>query len=124
MPNQLSNSVMFAEKNATFLHLWHRQYETDYRASGWAFNSLSVPTKLAKNNPSLIHIAEFKFVKPNYTQRKLIFTQNFDWSENYAIHLFIRFYKKKIDEHVIRNLNTTIGSVSRHVLFGNKELCL
>ena len=124
MTNLLSNSVMFAEKNASFLHLWHRQYETDYRASGWGHNSLGVPTKLAKNNPSLIHIAGYKFVKPNVIQRHLIFKQNFDWSDNYAIHLFVRYYKKKTDEFVIRNLNTTIGSVSRHVLFGNKELCI
>ena len=124
MTNLLSNSVMFAVKNASFLHLWHRQYETNYKNTGWGYNSLGVPTTLAKNNPSLIHIAGYKFVKPNANQRKLIFTENFDWSENYAIHLFIRFYKKKTDEYVIRNFNTTIGSVSRHVLFGNKELCL
>ena len=105
----------------------------DYKASIWNHNAIIVPSKLATKHPTLIHIEGYNFIRPkdktleiDWSEKYKLFHQNYDWSDNYAIHPFIRFYKYKneTDELVIRHLNTTIGSVARHILFGNKELCL
>ena len=129
----MSNSVIIGSSNATFLKLWHRGYELDYKAHHWTYNSLLVPSTIATRHPSHIHTEGYNFIRPNDKSLQLIwsdkyklFSQNYNWSENYAIHPFIRFYKYKneTDELAIRHLNTTIGSVARHILFGNKELCL
>jgi hypothetical protein len=49
--------------------------------------------------PDLIHVENKTFVRPNYTQLPLLFKMNFDWSKNYAIHLYIRFYKLRHNFH-------------------------
>ena len=111
-----------AEKNATFLQHWYRGYLEDYRRS-WNYNALALPAKLVEKFPSLIHIEGYNFTRPSWRFRDLIYSHNYNWSTNYAMHLFLRDYTNFTDENIIRSLNTTIGAISRHVIFGNKELC-
>ena len=118
----LGNQFVMAEKNATFLNLWHQSYK-NYRTGHWTYNSLITPLQLSEKHPELIHVDWYNFTRPNYHKTKLIFKENYDWSTNYAMHLYVRFYKEPINVDIIRTLNTTIGAISRHVLFGNKELC-
>ena len=113
-----------AKKNATFLHRWYNSYSTDYKRDNWSYNALVVSAQLAEKYPDLIHIGKYHFSRPSWVDRHLIYSLNYNWTLNYGIHLYLRDYKKYTDEVVIRNLNTTIGAISRHVLFGNKELCL
>ena len=116
------NQFILAKKNASFLALWHQSYK-NYKTGNWVWNSLITPFKLSREHPELIHVDGFNFTRPNYGQTKLIFKENYDWSTNYAMHLFIRVYKDPIDVKIMRTLNTTIGAISRYVFFGNKELC-
>ena len=118
----LGNQFILASKNATFLNLWHQSYK-NYRTGHWTYNSLIIPYQLSEKHPELIHIDGYNFTRPNYLQTKMIFKENYDWSTNYAMHLFIRWYKDPINVDIIRTLNTTIGAISRNVFFGNKELC-
>ncbi|CAC5384493.1 unnamed protein product [Mytilus coruscus] len=118
----LSNGLILAEKNATFLKIWHSEYKT-YNKSQWGYHSTIVPYLLSKKYPDLIHVENKTFVRPSWQQLPLLFEKNFNWSENYGIHLYIRFYKFTHDFNDIKYLNTTIGSVARHVLYGSKELC-
>jgi hypothetical protein len=120
--NNLSNGLILSERNAAFLDLWLSEYKT-YTKGQWAHHSTIVPNRLSLMHPDLIHVENKTFVRPNYTQLPLLFKMNFDWSKNYAIHLYIRFYKLRHNFHDIRYLNTTIGSVARHVVYGSKELC-
>ncbi|XP_076088311.1 uncharacterized protein LOC143058747 [Mytilus galloprovincialis] len=120
--HNLSNGLILSEKNAAFLSKWFSEYKT-YSKVQWAYHSTIVPNLLSEKYPDLIHVENKTFVRPNYTQLRLLFEMNFDWSKNYAIHLYIRFYKFIHDFNDIRYLNTTIGSVARHVLYGSKELC-
>ena len=117
------NQVIFGRKNATFLKLWHDSYK-DYKKKNWGHNSLVKPFQIAKANPSLIHIEGFNFTRPHGGNMGLIFFKNYDWSTNYAMHLYIRYYKKPINLKIIRTLNATMGSVARHIFFGNKDLCI
>lgn len=118
----LSNGLILAERNATFLNIWYSQYKT-YDKSQWGYHSTIVPFLLSKKYPDLIHVENKTFVRPSWQQLPLLFEKNFDWSKNYGIHLYIRFYKFTHDFNDIKYLNTTVGSVARHVLYGSKELC-
>ncbi|XP_060593020.1 uncharacterized protein LOC132747619 [Ruditapes philippinarum] len=119
----MGSQLVISKKNATFLNHWYNSYRDDYRKS-WAWNALWVPDKLSKQYPNLIHVEGYNFTRPNWQQVNLIFNQNYDWSTNYGMHLYIRWYKNETNNVIIRTLNTTIGAVCRHVLFGNKELCV
>ena len=79
--------------------------------------------KIAGRYPDLIHVEGYNFTRPNAGHVKQIFKQNYKWDKNYGMHLYLRWYKNDTSIDTIRRLNTTIGSVSRHILFGNKELC-
>ena len=119
----LGSQVIMSKKNATFLQLWYDTYRYDYRPI-WLHNALLLPANLAKKYPHLIHIEGFNFTRPNWPNRQQIFKGNYDWSTNYGMHLFERAYKNETTTEIIRTLNSTIGAVCRHVLFGNKEMCI
>ena len=121
LADTLGSQVIMAARNATFLNLWHQGYKKYSQV--WGENALRRPYIIAQHHPHLIHIEGYNFTRPDTTSRVWIFERNFDWSINYAMHLFIRFYKRNASVDSIRRLNTTIGAVSRHILFGNKELC-
>ena len=118
----MGSQFVMAKKNATFLNYWYTSYRDDYKKT-WAYNALWVPNNLAKKYPDLIHVEGYNFTRPNWKNVKQIFKENYDWSTNYGMHLYVRWYKNDTDVSIIRTLNTTIGSVCRHVLFGDKELC-
>ena len=113
-----------AKRNATFLQRWYKSYSNDSRGDSWVYNALVVSAKLAEKYPDLIYVGKYHFSRPSWNDRRLIHSANYKWNLNYGMHLYLRVYKKYTDENVIRKLNTTIGAISRHVLFGNKELCL
>ncbi|KAL4229573.1 hypothetical protein ACF0H5_012612 [Mactra antiquata] len=119
----MGSQLVMSRKNATFLQLWYQSYRDNYRKI-WAYNALWVPNGLAKKYPKLIHVEGYNFTRPSWKNAKDIFDNNYDWSTNYGMHMYARWYKRPIDVKIIRTLNTTVGSVSRHILFGNKELCL
>ena len=118
----MGSQFVMSKKNATFLNYWYNSYKDDYKHS-WAYNALWVPNNLAKKYPNLIHVEGYNFTRPNWKNVKQIFEQNYIWDTNYGMHLFVRWYKNDVSFDIIRTLNTTIGSVCRHILFGNKELC-
>ena len=128
----MGSQFIMARKGTPFLHLWLHSYEINYRTD-WTYNALEVPFNIAKQLPDTIHVESNRFTRPNGFQADLIYENNFDWSDNYAMHLFSRWYRSPIsmysskfrfDENSIGLLNITLGSVARHILFGNKELCI
>lgn len=121
--HNLSNGLILSAPNATFISHWLAGYRT-YTKAQWAQHSTILPYKLSLKYPNLLHVENKTFVRPNYTQLKLLFRKNFNWSKNYAIHLYIRFYKRMHTFMDVRRLNTTMGSVARYILYDNKELCL
>ena len=122
-PGVMASQFVMAKKSATFLNLWYNSYLKNYKPS-WGYNALLIPYWISKQQPNLINVVGDLFTRPGWSQRYFIFFRNVNWSENYAMHLYKRDYKDIIDEQTIRKKNTTIGSISRHVLLGNKELCL
>ncbi|KAL3836288.1 hypothetical protein ACJMK2_021725 [Sinanodonta woodiana] len=126
LPNQLGSQLIMAKRNATFLQLWYDSYKN--YSKEWLYNALEVPAMLASQHPELIHIDGYNFTRPSWQNMTWIFNRNYNWATNYAMHSYARMFVKeypnrKVDLMSIRYLNTTIGSISRHVLFGSKELC-
>ena len=118
----MGSHFVIARRNATFLTHWYNSYRDNYKPDR-TWNSLEVPFDIATRFPRIIHVEGYNFTRPNKSNLDQIFKQNYDWSTNYGIHLYIKAFKQRLNATVIRTLNTTIGSVCRHVLFGNKELC-
>ncbi|XP_021344386.1 uncharacterized protein LOC110444323 [Mizuhopecten yessoensis] len=118
----LSNGLIMSARNASFVNIWYSQYST-YDPTLWGHHSTIVPYQLSQQYPHLIHVENNSFVNPDYDHVDMIFNGNFNWNNNYAIHLFIRKYDLEHNFTDVRHLNTTIGAVSRHVLFSCKELC-
>ncbi|XP_052806612.1 uncharacterized protein LOC128235861 [Mya arenaria] len=119
----MGSQLVMAARDAPFLRMWYYGYRDDYRRI-WAYNALWVPNTLAKKHPDLIHVEGYNFTRPSWKNVKLIFDANYDWSSNYGMHMYARWYRRPIDVTSMRTLNTTVGSVSRYILLGNKELCI
>ncbi|XP_060072429.1 uncharacterized protein LOC132552283 [Ylistrum balloti] len=118
----LSNGLIMSSRNASFVNIWYSEYGT-YDGEVWGHHSTIVPFELSQKHPHLIHVENKTFVNPDFEHVDLIFEENFDWRNNYAIHLFIRKYELEHNFTDIRHLNTTMGSVARHVLYGCKDIC-
>ena len=113
--------------NAKFLYHWIKAYDDTYDPDKWGFHSTIIPFKLWKdhqNETGLIHVEDKTFHRPNPRDAsRLIYNDNYNWSNNYAIHMYIRQTKTVHTFKDIKFLNTTVGSVSRFILFDSKELC-
>ena len=119
----LGNQFIMSKRNGEFLSLWlngYRNYTDD-----WNYNSIRYPYKLSKLYPNLIQVLGRQLLVSSPISRKYLWHKNSNWSKNYALHFFLRGYKNKAEVTLesIRRLKTTIAAVSRHVLFGSKELC-
>jgi hypothetical protein len=130
MSNQSSGRLgcafIMAERNSTFLQRWLDGYRYHYRPEKYAYYSMVYPHILAKNHTDLIHIEYTTISRPQKMNYEKIYHKSYasyNWSYIYGIHLYIRMYKEPFDETSIRTMNFTLGSISRHVVCGNKELC-
>jgi len=60
----LCNAVMLASSGAEFIRVWYEKYR-GFDGAQWAHHSVSVPYRLAKQHPWLIHIQdEYSFFYP------------------------------------------------------------
>jgi hypothetical protein len=92
----------------------------------WNVHSVKIPAELAKAYPELIHTEEDTFHKPNWKNTKWLYSEGFlyDWSRNYAVHLWYRFHKKDHTPEDIKTINTTMGELFRFIYYGSPELIL
>ena len=121
-----ANSIVIAKRNAPFIKYWYESYRSYNRADG-NDHSQSIPFKLAEKHRGLVEIAGDAFSFPNVHQLSSLYSKNVYWRDKYGIHmhlkLYDRFYSKQLNMNSIKNMNTTAGAVSRHILFGNAEPC-
>ena len=121
----LVNAILISKKNATFLHIWRETYR-NFTSTEWAYHSCQIPFQLHKQYPQHIHVDKDRLINPGYPSSHLIFDLHtkFDWSKNYAIHLYYRVYKHRKTYNIttIRKLDSVFGQVSRYVLFGNSSI--
>jgi len=126
-PMMLGSGFIFVTRtNATFIRLWRQAYADNFDDSDWNRHSVYVPMELAKQHPNLIHVEWFSINRPNWNERQWLYTTGklWDWSENYAVHLWYREHPTNIayDPLTIRHLNTTTGEVLRLIYYENPRL--
>jgi len=126
----LGNGVILAVPNASFIQLWLDSFKK-YRPYSWAYNSIRVPFKLWKRHPELIHVEKTSINHPNWQDDELKYIYDssltFNWSENFAIHLWSHKMKKigKIqlyDADNIKHINSTFGQVARLIYYGSSNV--
>ena len=122
-PHLLGSGVILAQPNATFLHLWKDKYR-NYEPTKWNYNSVVVPMELAKRHAAIVHIEWFTIHRPNWFERDWLYAEGklWDWSENFAVHLWYRTHDGDYDPITIRTLNTTVGEIFRFIYYGSPQL--
>jgi hypothetical protein len=124
-PKVIGSSFIMAEKNSSFLQKWLNGYRYEYRNDSYIYSAMIYPSFLAYNYSNLVHVEYETLSRPWALHRDKIFLNiSYNWSEIFGIHLYSRTYKAYVDKNVIKQLNTTFGAIARHILYGNKELCL
>uniref|UniRef100_A0A8W8KE60 Alpha-1,4-N-acetylglucosaminyltransferase n=1 Tax=Magallana gigas TaxID=29159 RepID=A0A8W8KE60_MAGGI len=120
----LGSAVIIASKNSAFIKKWMDSYSA-YKPNSWGQNSVIMATKLAKQNPNLIHLE--RHYCSFYPYPTYLFKQNYKWSHSYGLHIYKPGREKQLKQlnfSSIRKLNNTLGAAFRFVLFDDKELCL
>jgi hypothetical protein len=120
----ISSAFIMAEKNATFLQKWLDSYKYEYYSKKYTYNAMFVPSILARKHKDLINIEFGKLSRQPSQTGRLIFNTNSKWKGIYGMHLFSRFSNLTMNIDLVKYFNSTVGSICRHILFGNKELCL
>lgn len=125
-PGRLCNGIMLGVRGAPFLRLLLEQYHS-YKGEeeAWAEKSVENTHKLAELYPHLIHIEETSLDRPSWFETDLMFNQVYNWSQNYAVHLFIRMWpneKKPTGPEDILTARTTLGQLARRIMFGSFEI--
>ncbi|XP_064631195.1 uncharacterized protein LOC135489669 isoform X2 [Lineus longissimus] len=123
LPNWLCNGFIMSKAFAPFLRMWHTEY-VSFNDGNWNYHSVQLPGIMAKNYPSLVHTEWDTIHRPNWQEIKKIYGigVKYDWSRNYAMHLWYRKYDKEHNEEDIKKLNSTLGEMFRYILYGKKEI--
>ena len=123
-PDILGSGFIMARPNATFLELWLDSYRTDFDDSDWNRHSTKVPMELARRHPGLIHVEWFTINRPNWFERKWLYEVGrlWDWSGNYAVHLWYREHNVEYSPQSIRRLNTTVAEIFRFIYYQSPKL--
>ena len=117
---RLCNNFIMSVKDAPFLEKWIYEYENDYRKD-WGYNNIKMPMKLSRKYKYMVHIEESSINRPSWEEDevKQLYSEGYiyDWSQNYAIHLW-HTVVGTYDYESLYFRNTTVGQVFRHVLSG------
>lgn len=121
--NVTSSAFISSEKNSTFVNEWLNGYKKHYLSYHYTYNAMTFPFRLAKRIPQHINVLKGTMSRPWNQTGTIVYKTNYKWDSIYGIHLFDRTFKSKMDEEEVKIFNSTVGSIVRHILFGNKELC-
>jgi len=121
------NGIMASAKGAPFTRILLEQYDS-YSGDdeAWGYRSVLVPHTLSRLFSSYIHIEEKSLNRPNWQELNEIYKTTYNWSGNYAIHLWVRLQvkedTKRVPESVaeIDCVDNTIGEIGRYVYYGSK----
>ena len=122
-PELLGNGIIVARPNATFIRTWYEHYNTfDDRA--YNEHSVRLPMTLAHQYPELVHIEWEHLLRPNWFERQWLIGNGklWDWFNNYAVHLYLKYHKLEYSPQNIKFLNTTTGELLRYIYYGTYEV--
>ena len=119
----LGSGIIVAQRHSAFLRMWLDSF-ADYRPWPWNWAKYAVwtPHALARQHPSDVHIEVSSLQHPTWAQSDLLCEGLYDWSDNFAVHVWKRFCFVPENPEEIDSLNTTLGEVMRYVYYGSKRL--
>lgn len=120
-PGRLNNGIIVSAKNASFLHIWYNTYK-NFTKREWDFHDTIIPYHLQYEHPHLIHVEEKSLNYPSGPDRHLIYEKLYDWSKNYAMHLWYRLYGLPLTQNNIKKMNTTFGQIARFIYYNTTKL--
>ena len=121
----LGSSIILSEPGGPFVCVWREAFRTySPYPWNWARYAVWTPHTLSNKLPEHIHIEKKHLLSPTWAQSELLFNKVYNWSENYAIHVWKRFGEVPEGPEDIKALNTTLGQIMRYVFFGSKDLIL
>lgn len=117
----MGNAFIAAKRNSDFIREWYSHYN-DFTKESFYKNSLQVPRDMWHRDPKRLHMESARLYNPNwYDADKLFKRGDFDWSDNYAIHVWTNGNPVPQSESDIQTTNTTIAQIFRYVLYGDKR---
>jgi len=115
----MGNAFIAAKRNSDFVREWYDHYNV-YNASQFFTNSLHVPRDMWHKNPGRLHMESERLYKPNWFEADKLFKRgDYDWSRNYAVHVWTNGNPVPRSEEEIQTANTTIAQVFRNALYGD-----
>ena len=120
-PGRLNNGIIIAREGATFIKYWRETYH-NFRKSEWDEHDTQVPYELQFQFPYLIHVEEKTLNYPSGKELDLIYERRYDWSNNYAMHLWSRLHDMEHGPAAIKTMNTTFGEITRFIHYGDPRL--
>ncbi|XP_074658073.1 uncharacterized protein LOC141911026 [Tubulanus polymorphus] len=123
--DKLCNGVIIGTRQAKFLKIWYKHYQT-FDDKVWGYHSVQLPAILAEKYPALVHVEETSLHRPNWRpeNRRYLYEQGlfFNYSQNYAVHLYYRWYNYDHNAEDIKTLDSTLGRIFRQVYYGSPDL--
>ena len=131
----LGSGIILSQPRAAFVCMWLHAFR-DYSPLPWhwatyavwtphrlahALSASSAATAAAQDE---IYIDERHLQHPTWLRSEQLFDTVYDWSENYAVHVWKRYGRVPESPDDVKRLNTTLGQVMRFVYFGSKDLIL
>ncbi|XP_055865652.1 uncharacterized protein LOC129922731 [Biomphalaria glabrata] len=115
----MGNGFIMSQKGNNFIKEWYQLYKTEYKQNSWGYNSMKVPMMLHRNDTSRLVEIGNKIYRPNWHERALLANGTYDWSKNYAMHIWRSAKPHPESTEEIKSANTTICEVLRYILYGN-----
>ena len=123
LPFTVNNGAMLGRRGAPFAQIWLETYRSPELCLEYGFESVRKAHNLSVLFPHLVHVEERSLVQPNYLHTELLYRDRYDWSANYAVHVFGEGKAKvPADGESLKGYDCMLGEVMRLVYFGDSKL--
>jgi len=126
----LSNAVLVAPPNSSFVNRWWGAYTTFDPKASWAYHSVILPREIAAQHPEEIVILSGKaFFAPPWTDLKSLYAEDdgYSYRDNFAVHLWTSAETKSYNKLATLSVpdvfsgNGSFYRVARRVIHDAKE---
>lgn len=115
----IGNAFISAKRNSDFIRDWYNHYN-NFQSNNYLKNSLQIPWEMWTRDPTRLHMESTRLYRPNWYEADILFKHaDYNWSENYAVHVWTNGNPVPKSEAEIQTLNTTIGQIFRYVMYGD-----
>ncbi|KAL8619526.1 hypothetical protein ACOMHN_011877 [Nucella lapillus] len=115
----LGNAFMAVKRNNAFLRDWYRHYNV-FNPVKFFNNSLWRARALWRQHPERVHMESDRLYRPDWFEADKLFKGwDYDWRQNYAVHVWTNGNPVPRSEEEVQTSNTTIAQVFRNALYGD-----